>query len=209
MGDDDVIRRFLDELYRWNERVNLTTVPRSEADERHAGESRRLLDLAAPARGASVVDLGSGGGVPGLVIALLRPDLTVTLVESDRRKAGFLVHAAGVCEAGNVRVEDRRAEELGHDPAHREHYDLAVSRALASGPALCELALPLLRTGGRLLALSGDAEAEAAASAVAAARCGGGPPHALAPGVLAVEKVAPTPADLPRRVGLPQRRPLV
>jgi 16S rRNA (guanine527-N7)-methyltransferase len=200
--------RYLDELYRWNQRINLTSIPREEAESRHLAEARRLLVQAAPAPGARVVDIGAGGGVPGLVMAILRPDLRVTLIESDRRKAGFLLQAAAVCECPQVRVDPRRAEEVGHDPAHREAYDLAVSRATASAPVLCELALPLLHAGGRLLALVADAEADAGIAAAAASACGGGMPAALAPGILSITKVAPTPELYPRRAGMPARRPL-
>ncbi len=203
-----VLRRYLDELYLWSARINLTAVPRSEAERRHIGESRRLLEAAAPAAGARVVDVGSGGGVPGLVLAVLRPDLRVTLVESDRRRAGFLVHAAGVCGCRGVTVLARRAEDVGRDPAHRAGYELAVSRAAAPVAVLCELALPLLRQGGRLVALVGDAAAEADRAATAAAACGGGEPREVGHGILAITKVAATPERFPRRPGLPSRHPL-
>jgi 16S rRNA (guanine527-N7)-methyltransferase len=205
---DPQLLRYLDELYLWNRRIHLTTVPREQALERHVGEARRLLLAADPPAGARVVDIGSGGGVPGLVIAILRPDLHVLLVDSDRRSAGFLTHAAAICGCPGVRVVAGRAEELGHEPAHRAGYDLAVSRAAAAPPVLCELALPLLRVGGRLLALVGDAEAAIASCLVASSSCGGGAPSVAAPGILAVSKLSPTPDALPRRVGLPARRPL-
>jgi 16S rRNA (guanine527-N7)-methyltransferase len=202
------LHRYLEELYRWNRRVNLTAIPQEEAETRHVGETGRLLAATAPALGARVVDIGAGGGVPGLVMAILRPDIHVTLVEADRRKAGFLLHAAAVCGCVQVAVLPRRAEEVGHDPAHRGTYDLAVSRAAAPVPVLCELALPLLRTGGRLVALVAAAEAEGRSATPAAATCGGGAPVILAPGILAITKVAPTPDRFPRRSGLPARRPL-
>ena len=201
--------RYLDELYLWNRRINLTTVPRAEADRRHVGEARRLLLAMAPAPGDRVIDIGAGGGVPGLVMAILRPDLHLTLVEADRRRAAFLLHAAAICDCAQLTVVPRRAEDVGRDPAHRGRYDVAVSRATAAAPALCELALPLLRTGGRLLALVSDAESDARAAAAAAAACGGGPPLALASGILEVTKVTPTPDTFPRRPGVPTRHPLV
>ena len=202
------LRRYVDELYRWNRRVNLTTIPREQAESRHIGDARRLLAQADPAPGARVVDIGAGGGVPGLVMAILRPDLQVTLVEADQRKAGFLLHAAAICACAQVAVASRRAEEVGRDPGHRGAYDLAVSRATASAPVLCELALPLLRVGGRLVALVADAQSDVRAAAVAAFACGGGTPAAIAPGIFSVTKVEPTPERFPRRVGLSARRPL-
>ena len=205
---DERLRRYLDELYRWNRRVNLTAVPPEEAETRHIGEARGLLTQAAPPPGARVVDVGAGGGVPGLVMAILRPDLEVTLIDADRRKAGFLLHAAALCDCPRVVVLPRRAEDVGRDPDHRAAHDLAVSRATAPAAVLCELALPLLRIGGRLLALVGDAGADADVAAVAAASCGGGIPAAVGPGMLSVTKLAATPERYPRPAGVPARRPL-
>jgi 16S rRNA (guanine527-N7)-methyltransferase len=203
------LQRWLDELHRWNVRVNLTTVPAEQAWDRHVVESLRLLAHAAPQPGAAVVDVGSGGGVPGLPIAIVRPDLRVTLVDSDRRKAAFLSHVVGLLHLGDrVTVVDRRAESLGHDSAYREAYDLAVSRATAPAPVLCELALPLVRPGGRLAALLTDAVAAVAACTQAAQLLGGEMPRAVAAGVLVVPKAGPTSSTYPRREGVPARRPL-
>jgi 16S rRNA (guanine527-N7)-methyltransferase len=202
------LNRYLDELYRWNERINLTAVPREEAEVRHIRESERLLAASAPDAGARCVDIGSGGGIPGLVMALLRPDLHITLVESDQRKAAFLTHAAAICEAAAVRVVAQRAEVVGRDAAERETYDLAVSRATAATPALVELALPLLRVGGRLAALVADAGVEARTCRYAAEVCGGADPVALAPDILGVTKVAATSDTYPRAPGVPRRKPL-
>jgi len=76
---------FLDELARWNARINLTAVPAPEGWRRHIDESVELLEAAAPPTGAAIVDVGSGAGIPGAVIAILRSDLRVTLLEADRR----------------------------------------------------------------------------------------------------------------------------
>jgi 16S rRNA (guanine527-N7)-methyltransferase len=158
----------------------------------------------------AVVDVGSGGGMPGLPLAIARPELRVTLLEADRRRAAFLVHAAARLDL-DVRVVAERAETAGRGPL-REAFDVAVCRALAPMPVLAELCLPLVRVGGRLLAMK--AQPEDAAGAIA--ELGGGPASVLpAPSaarqrgvVLEVPKVAPTPAAYPRRPGVPSRRPL-
>jgi 16S rRNA (guanine527-N7)-methyltransferase len=202
------IDAYLDEVERFNQRINLTTVPRDQAWDRHIVDSLTLLEIAEPARGERVVDVGSGAGIPGIPFALLRPDLELTLVEADRRRAGFLTHVAGLLVLGSVRVVPERAETFGHSAEGRERFDLAVSRATAPPRVLCELTLPLLRIGGRLLALVGSGSEAATASARAARLCGGGDQTSPAPGVLAVVKEQPTPARLPRREGVPNRRPL-
>jgi 16S rRNA (guanine527-N7)-methyltransferase len=199
---------YLDELARWSEHLNLTTVPRQEMWSRHVDEALELLAVAAPSPGSRVVDIGSGGGVPGIVMSIVRPDLRVTMLEADTRKSGFLIHVAGTLRLHGVEVEAIRAEDAGRRSASRAMFDLATSRAAAPPDVLCELALPLLRIGGNLYALVSDAPAALTSCAAAAAACGGGVPEAPAPGVLWVEKVAPTPAEYPRRSGIPGRRPI-
>ena len=203
----ELLASYLRELDVWNRRLNLTTVAAADAWRRHFGESLDLLHAAAISPGADVIDVGSGGGVPGVVVAIARPDLRVSLLEADTRKCGFLVHVAGLLGLDTVSVIDRRAEVAGHDPELRERFDVALSRAAAPAPVLCELALPLVRVGGRLTALVADATAAAIAAGTAATLCGGGPPQA-ADGVLTVAKIAPTPERYPRRAGAPARRPL-
>ena len=127
--------------------------------ERNVVEVEELLRVAAPPPQSKVVDIGSGGGVPGVVIAILRPDLSVTLIDSDRRKTGFLTHVAGLLRLPGVTVETLRAEDAGHRDGMRERFDLATSRATAPPPVLCELALPLVRVGGTLCALVADSAA--------------------------------------------------
>ncbi len=156
--------RHLDELDLWNRRLNLTAVPRDRAWDRHVVELLQLLEAAELVHGARCADLGSGGGIPGIVVAIMRPDVPMTLVEADRRKAGFLVHVCGLLGLGNVTVAARRAEELGLDPAHHEAYDAVLSRAAAPPLPLVTLAWPLLRPGGVLCALVAPAAAEAAAT---------------------------------------------
>ena len=202
------IALFLDELAHWNARINLTSVPADQGWRRHIDESVQLLEAADPPPDAAIIDVGSGAGIPGLVMAILRRDLRMTLLEADARKAAFLDHVTGRLEMTGVTVARLRAEDAGHDPGLREAFDLAVSRAAAEPPALCELALPLVRVGGRLCALVTAAAAAATACAQAAATVGGGIPGAAGGHVLVVEKVAPTDERYPRRAGVPQRRPL-
>jgi 16S rRNA (guanine527-N7)-methyltransferase len=176
-------------------------------------DSLVLLEHLGPAK--RVVDVGSGGGLPGLPLKIARPDLSVTLIEADQSKAAFLVQACAKLGLTDVEVIARRAEEAGRDARLRESFDLAVARALAPTPVLVELCLPLVRVGGRLLAQKTDKEEVAAA--VRAIELLGGSLDALvaAPSsarrsgtVMIVSKVKPTPAAYPRRPGVPGRKPL-
>jgi len=163
-----------------------------------------------------LVDVGSGGGLPGLPLKLARPELSLILVEANRRKAAFLVQAAARLALSGVEVLAARAEDVGRDPRHREAYDIATARALAAMPVLAELCLPLVKVGGRLLAMKADALEEAQAAEPVISRLGGrllavSPAASAARSlgqVVVVQKVAPTPPEYPRRAGLPGRRPL-
>ncbi|HEV3103261.1 MAG TPA: 16S rRNA (guanine(527)-N(7))-methyltransferase RsmG [Candidatus Dormibacteraeota bacterium] len=176
-------------------------------------DSLVLLNFLADAR--RLVDVGSGGGLPGLALKLARPDLHVTLVESDQGKAAFLVQAAAGLLLNGVEVVGRPAEEVGRDPRYREIFDVAVARALAPMPVLAELCLPLVRVGGRLLAQK--TEKEDVSGAIHAIEVLGGSLDNVAAArsqtrtggtVVVVRKVAATPAEYPRRPGVPRRRPL-
>ncbi len=162
-----------------------------------------------------VVDVGSGGGLPGLPLKIARPDLELTLIEADQDKAAFLVHACAQLGLDGVAVVARRAEDAGHDPLLREAFDVAVARALAPLPVLAELCLGLVRVGGRLLAQK--TESEATTTGERAIEIMGGsltavhasPSDARGRGtVVVVEKIRPTPAAYPRRPGVPNRKPL-
>jgi 16S rRNA (guanine527-N7)-methyltransferase len=172
-----------------------------------------LLDHLGDAR--RVVDVGSGGGLPGLPLKIVRPELELTLIEADQDKAAFLVHACARLGIERVEVLARRAEDAGHDPRLRESFDVAVARALAPLPVLAELCLGLVRVGGRLLAQK--TESEGTGNGERAIEIMGGTlvaVHAAPSGarrsgtVVVIEKTRPTPDAYPRRPGIPNRKPL-
>lgn len=165
-----------------------------------------------------VLDLGTGAGFPALPLALLRPDLSVTALDATRKKVEFVGRAAAALGLTNVQPLVGRAEALGREPEHREGYDRVVTRAVAALPVLAELALPLLKTGGLLVAQKGPlTPEELEAGTRAAAEVGGAvrqvdaftlPVAGDARTLVVVEKVAPTPERYPRREGVPGRKPL-
>lgn len=217
--DEPTIRtleRYLDHLLETNRRTNLTAVRDPEtAWLRHVLDSLSLVPCLP--NGARLIDVGSGGGLPGLVLAIARPDVRVTLLEATGKKATFCRDAAQMLELGNVTVVHERAETAAHAPAHRAAYDVVTARAVTELRELLELTLPFAREGGILLAMKGrTASEEIAASTHALATLGGSEPRVVAalPGVrddaviVEVTKVAPTPEAYPRAPGRPAKRPL-
>jgi 16S rRNA (guanine527-N7)-methyltransferase len=147
--------------------------------------------------GDAIVDIGSGGGSPGIPIAAALPEREVVLLEAARRKCDFLEQWA----PPNARVVWGRAEEQ-----EVETFGVALAKALASPPVAVELCLPLVRTGGVAILWLGPS-ADLAAVARVSEQLGGGPP-VVRDGLVLVPKVAPTPAGFPRRPGMAKKRPL-
>jgi 16S rRNA (guanine527-N7)-methyltransferase len=207
-------------LLEANRRLNLTRVVEPAAVARlhllDAVAALPLLDRGTPTR---VADLGSGGGVPAIPLALARPATDWVLVDSVRKKASALSAFVAALGLRNVRVVAERAEVLGRDRGHRERYDAVTARACAPLPVLVELALPLLSTGGSLLAWKGpltESDEEVRRGRVAAGQLGAGLLRIEESGIpvlgghtfVVVPKERPTPARFPRRPGEPSRRPL-
>jgi 16S rRNA (guanine527-N7)-methyltransferase len=164
-------------LLAWTQAINLTAI-RSPADVavRHVVDSLSALAWL-QARGVNrLLDIGSGGGFPGVPLAAALPTLEVALAEPIRKKARFLeVAVAAVGLAGRVSVVTARGEELARDPASRARWDVVTARAVASTADLVELSFPLLAPAGALLAWKrGDMGAELEAADRAAHALGGG-----------------------------------
>lgn len=210
---------YRDELLAWNRRVNLTAVTEpAGVDRRLIGDALRLLPVVDGLGPARLVDVGSGAGLPGLVIKIARPAIDVTLIEATGKKVTFLRHAIALLGLEGAEAVHGRAEELGRDPRYRGRFDLATARAVAALPVLMELCLPLLRVGGRALFPKGaELGTELAEGEWAAALVGGRIEQAdlLADGedetvtrLVIAAKIRETPNRFPRRSGIPAKEPL-
>jgi len=209
-------------LREGNRRVNLTRItdPR-EIETRHFLDSLSaavpLLDRLRSGEVLQLVDVGSGGGFPGLPLKIAFPRLRVTLVESVNKKAEFLRETVSDLGLLDVEVVALRAEIAGRDPSYRDAYDWATARALGILPVVIELCAPFLAPGGLLVAQrSGDLDGDLvhAAPAFKALHLWSRTPIYLelpglwGHGLVVGEKYAPTPEAYPRRPGLPRKRPL-
>ncbi|HLO02754.1 MAG TPA: 16S rRNA (guanine(527)-N(7))-methyltransferase RsmG [Symbiobacteriaceae bacterium] len=215
------ILRHLALVSTWNEQVNLTAVTDpQEMIWKHAVDSATLLEAVQPAHGASLIDVGTGAGFPGVVAKALRPDLQLALLESLQKRCRFL-EAVGEelfpADPG-YQVIWSRAEDGGQNPSHRERYDLVTARAVADLRVLAEYCLPFAKVGGQFVALkgpTGDAEVEAAARAIQTlggrvtdlrrlSLPGGAGERVL----ITIKKERHTPKAYPRKAGTPAKKPL-
>src|ERR671913_1785835 len=171
-------------------------------------------------RAGRLADVGSGGGLPGIPIKILRPDLATTLVESTGKKARFLRHAVDALSLSGVEVANTRVEDLGRTRTHRGAYDVVTCRAVARLSVVAEYCVPLLQPGGCAIAMKGRLEPEeltAGDRAVAAlgAKVAATTRVPTLPEVgekerhlVILQKIRQTPAQYPRRPGIVAKRPL-
>jgi 16S rRNA (guanine527-N7)-methyltransferase len=215
----NALERFESELITWNQKYNLTAIRDSETIRtKHFLDSLSCLLVLREKPPASLIDIGTGAGFPGLPIKILMPNIRLTLVESVGKKADFCRHIINELKLENVDVQQGRAEELGQDERFREKYDWAVARAVSNLSTLVEYLLPFVRVGGAALAQKGESGPAEAHAAEHATRILGGHLRQLhkvcLPGVveerflLVIDKIAATPPLYPRRVGVPTKTPL-
>jgi 16S rRNA (guanine527-N7)-methyltransferase len=217
----DQFRRYHQVLADWNSRVNLTSVTGIEEVQTTLFLDSLTVTQAIPAgqlAGGRFVDVGSGGGFPGVPLQIAFPGLRTTLIDSTAKKTAFLSELCQELGLDNVEVLTGRAETLAHDPELRESFDIVLARAIAGMAALAELTLPFCRTGGLVVAQKSQGVHEEVDRAARAVETVGGRVHALKdvtipeltkPRCLVVlEKTGPAPSKYPRRPGMPEKRPL-
>ena len=193
---DERLRRWVDELVAT---PGLTAIKDpDEAWREHVERSLEALEVVRRYEG-SIVDVGSGGGSPGIPLAAALPDREVVLLEAQERKAAALERFAAWFS--NVRVVRGRAESQA-----RDRYEVAVARALAEPPVAAEWCLPLVAPGGAVVLFVGPS-ADVSRVQKVASRIGGGDVE-VAGGLLVIPKLEPTPDGFPRRPGVAKKRPL-
>lgn len=155
----DLFQAYAEELLAWNRRINLTSITApADVAVKHFVDS--LAGAGALQTGWRVADLGSGGGFPGIPLKIVRPDLTITLVDTVRKKTSFQKQACRQLGLKGIRAVHARIEDLAHAPEHMNHYDAVVTRALADLSRLCMLSAPLLNATGVIIAYRGRIEGD-------------------------------------------------
>ncbi len=230
--DDQQVEQFLryrELITEWNRRANLTAV--TDPDEIVERLFIQSLRVAVPAggnvstagwfEGRSVIDIGSGAGIPGIPLKLALPGAEVVLLESNRKKCEFMEHVVTELGLDGVTILNSRAEDAARDTAHREGYDMVTARAVASLSVLAEYSIGFLKLGGvavfpkgpvleKVSAESDDAAliADEMGAAPAIMQAVAHPGNAPTDHIIYWLKIRPTPDRFPRRAGIPAKRPI-
>ena len=212
-------RIYMEGVLEWNEKVNLTTI--TDPDEfviKHFIDSIICTNYPEYINAAKIIDIETGAGFPGVPLAITSPDKNFVLVDSLNKRLKIIDELCQRADIKNVVTLHARAEELAKNKAHRERYDLCVSRAVANMSVLAEYCLPFIKVGGFLMAYKGpDAENEVIEAEHALSLLGGraveirngnlkefGIEHK----VVVIKKVKNTPSKFPRKAGTPAKEPL-
>lgn len=211
--------RFEELLLETNKVMNLTAITDpGEVAVKHMADSLSCYDERYFPKDASLLDLGTGAGFPGIPLAIFRPDLTVTFFDSLQKRLNFLNEVCRETDLRKVAFLHGRAEEMAHQEAYREQFDLVTSRAVARLSILCEWALPYVRNNGLFIALKGAQYEEEIKEASNALRILGGTLEEVRPvtlpglsdkrAVLYIRKSGTSPAKYPRKPKMAAKHPL-
>jgi len=212
------------EIVSWNKQINLTAIVNYEKVQiKHFLDSLTVtlaIDKAAIKNEAnlSVIDVGTGAGLPGIPLRILFPQIKLALLDSTSKKIAFLCHVTEQLGLDGVEIITGRAEEVAHQPQYREQFQLVLSRALAHLPTLAELTLPFCQIGGTVIAQKKGELSRELTNAANAINTLGGKLRELKKidleefkderYLVIIDKTHPTPQEYPRRPGVPARRPI-
>lgn len=213
------LRVYMELLTEWNAKMDLTAVlDEGETLDKHFIDSLTILKTGLTENVKTMIDVGTGAGFPGLVIALACPEIRVTLLDAQMKRLKFLEAVVEALHVTNVRITHDRAEDGARKPELRERFDLAVARAVAPLNVLCEYLLPYVKIGGKAVCWKGPALTDEILQGEKAASILGGKVGEKIPcpipgrdwehNLLTVHKVASTPGKYPRKAGTPKNSPL-
>jgi len=210
------------ELINWNRRVNLTSITGyEEVQVNHFLDSLTVTLVWQPSTGSAaprIIDVGTGGGMPGVPLKIAFPRIRLVLLEATAKKATFLNHVRDLLKLEDVEIVVGRAEEVARNPQYREGFDLVLSRGVAPLPTLAELTLPFCAVGSSVVVhKKGDIEEEIRRASQAISTCEGKlrevravdlPEFPDKRQLVVIDKISTTPEQYPRRPGMPKKRPI-
>ena len=222
LGDTQMeqYNRYFELLVEWNEKINLTAITEpKEVAIKHMIDSITAYDEKLFKDGTTVIDVGTGAGFPGLPLKIFCPEIKLTLMDSLNKRIKFLQTVVEELGLKDVECVHARAEEGARNKKYRESFDIAVSRAVARLPILCEYCLPFVKKGGHFIALKGMQYHDEAEEAAKAIKVMGGSKTEIRPvklpelddkrAVITITKTMPTPKAYPRKAGTPTKNPIV
>lgn len=218
-GQGAQFSRYASLLAEWNEKINLTRVPHAEIVPLHFLDSLTVASVVNLQRGSELIDVGTGAGFPGVPLKIAFPNLSVTLMDSTRKKLDFLRVVIDDLGLKGIDVMHLRAEDAGHDAKLRGHFTHATARAVAQASVLFELMLPLVKVGGEVVLLkSAQIDDELEASRGALSLLGGRlekvqditiPGTEIPRTIVVASKIKETNEKYPRHSGQIKAKPLV
>ncbi len=205
-------------IQEWNEKINLTAITDDEGVmKKHFIDSIKVFNFEGLRDAQSVIDIGTGAGLPGIPMKIVRPNMKVVLLDSLMKRVNFLNEVIAKLGLDDIKAIHGRAEDYGK-AEYRECFDVAVSRAVANMTLLTELCMPFVKVGGYFVAMKGPgADAEIADAKAAIAMLGGKLEQVieveieesdLKHNLVIVKKVKPTPQQFPRKPGVAAKKPL-
>lgn len=212
--------KYYEMLTEWNEKINLTAITDEEGvAKKHFLDSLNANNNGIIKNGASVIDVGTGAGFPGIPLKINDPSIKLTLLDSLAKRVGFLNEVTDALGLKDVTAVHARAEELGIDKNYREKFDVCVSRAVANLATLCELCLPFVKVGGYFISLKGPKANQEADEAKKAIKLLGGEfagienydvsDTDLNHNIVIIKKISHTPTKYPRKAPKPSKEPLM
>ena len=212
-------RIYMEGVLEWNEKVNLTTI--TDPDEfviKHFIDSIICANYPEYINAVKIIDVGTGAGFPGIPLSIISPEKEFILMDSLNKRLKIIDELCQRADIKNVVTLHARAEELAKNKAHRERYDLCVSRAVANMAVLAEYCLPFIKVGGFLMAYKGPEAENEVREAEHALSLLGGRAEEIRNGnlkefgidhkVVVIKKVSNTPSKYPRKPGTPTKEPL-
>lgn len=212
--------KYKDILLEWNKKMNLTAIEEpKEIVIKHFLDSLTCLMTKQLTSQGSLIDVGTGAGFPGIPLKVLLPDLKLTLLDALNKRINFLKEVSDQLNLHNITFLHGRAEDYGQNKEHREQYDFAVARAVASMNVLAEYCLPFVKIGGYFICQKGpQLSAELTEAKRALSVLGGNvvdemtiplPFSDIKHRIVVIEKVRQTPTKYPRKAGKPSKEPII
>ncbi len=213
----EMFYKYMQLLLKWNEKINLTAI--TDEDEiilKHFVDSLTVLKYIN--ENDKIIDVGTGAGFPGIPIAIMMPNVKITLLDSLNKRINFLNEVIKELDLKNVETIHSRSEDCGKDILYREKFDISIARAVANLSTLSEYLLPFIKTGGKMICMKGSEIEEELKNAQYAIKVLGGkiiardeftlPESDIKRNIIIVKKEQYTPKMYPRKAGLPAKEPI-